>query len=78
MEWVQEGEWVQGVVDPNSLVHPITQVIPSMADRYNRCGCISVEGYWREPPKALRGVQLYLSLLSQCRKRLAERINGGK
>lgn len=75
MEWIVDGEWVQGIADPNELWHPIAQVVQSIADRYGKCGCIGVEGYWREPPKALRAVQLYQGIVSACQRRKAERMN---
>lgn len=77
MEWLEDGEWKQDIRDPNEMIHPIIRVIPSMADRFERCGSIGVDGYWREPPKGLRAVQFYQAALSKCKARVAERVNGG-
>ena len=75
MEWFVDGKWCHGIADPNELLHPIVNVVVSMADRFAKCGSIGVDGYWHEPPKAIRAVQLYEALLSQCQCRKAERLS---
>ena len=75
MEWMSGDEWIQGVRDPHEMGTPLDDVILPMANRYDRCGTLSVGGYWSEPPKALRAVQYYLAAVNASRRRLTERMN---
>lgn len=77
VEWLDDGDWRQGVIDPNALITEHCHVTASMADRYKRCGCIETGGYWSEPALGLALVQEYLSDVELCKARLLERTKNG-
>jgi hypothetical protein len=47
-----------------------------MSGRFEKAGSIGVLGYWKEPPRALRGIELLAYYLNRCQERKYQRAGG--
>ena len=74
MEWPIGGdEWATDIADPTERMTVFAQMVGSMLGRFEKAGSIGVLGYWAEPPRALRSVELLQSYINRCLQRKAER-----
>ena len=75
LEWpVGGGEWKSEICDPTTKMTQFSDVVASIAGRYNKAGTIGVLGYWSEPPRALRAVELLGAYNGRCQERMRERM----